>query len=141
MRVVCGQCTETLDINHSKPRSQKVAAFVFSGEFLVTHQNAAAVTTLAAWRQEIDAIDTELLRLLNQRAGIACKIAEIKVSSNLPAYDGNREKVVLDRIASQNDGPFENESVLAIFTTIIHETRRLGTQQMQEIACRTEARS
>jgi chorismate mutase len=97
-----------------------------------------AVRTLAAWRHDIDAIDKELLRLLNQRAGMACEIALIKVVSGLPAYDGKREKDVLDRIAAQNDGPFENESVLAIFTTIIRETRRLGTQRMQEIACRKQ---
>jgi len=96
-------------------------------------QNGAAGSTLAAWRQDIDAIDRELLRLLNKRAGIACEIALIKVSSGLPAYDGKREKDVLDRIAAQNNGPFENESVLAIFTTIIRETRRLGTQRMHSI--------
>jgi len=101
-------------------------------------QNGAAGRPLAAWRQDIDAIDGELLRLLNQRAGIACEIALIKVASGLPAYDGNREKDVLDRIAAQNNGPFENESVLAIFTTIIRETRRVGTQRMQEIAGRRQ---
>ena len=41
--------------------------------------------TLDDWRSQIDALDAELLRLLNQRAAIACEIASIKVASSLPA--------------------------------------------------------
>jgi chorismate mutase-like protein len=88
--------------------------------------------TLEAWRREIDMIDAELLRLLNQRAAIACEIATIKVASGLPAYDPQREKQVLAKIAPQNSGPLEQQSVRAIFSSIIEETRRLGTQRMQE---------
>ena len=88
--------------------------------------------TLQTWREEIDAIDAELLRLLNQRAAIACEIATIKVASGLPAYDPQREKQVLATIAAMNHGPLDQQSVAAIFSAIIHETRRLGTQKMQE---------
>ncbi len=88
--------------------------------------------TLADWRREIDALDTELLRLLNQRAAIACQIANIKVASGLPAYDAARESQVLSRIAEQNAGPLDEQSVKAIFNRVIVETRRLGTERMQE---------
>ncbi|MGZ4871209.1 MAG: chorismate mutase [Candidatus Angelobacter sp.] len=88
--------------------------------------------TLDDWRRQIDALDTELLRLLNQRAAIACEIALVKVASGLQAYDGNRERQVLARMAEKNTGPLDEQSVLAIFGGIIHETRRLGTQRMQE---------
>ncbi len=54
--------------------------------------------TLADWRREIDALDTEILRLLSQRARIACELGAIKVASGLPAYDGRRERQVLDRV-------------------------------------------
>ena len=88
--------------------------------------------TLDDWRGQIDALDTELLRLLNQRAAIACEIAAIKVASGLPAYDGNRERQVLARVAEQNTGPLDQQSITDIFAGIIRETRRLGTQRMQE---------
>jgi chorismate mutase-like protein len=88
--------------------------------------------TLDHWRGQIDALDAELLRLLNQRAAIACEIASIKVASGLPAYDGNRERQVLARLAEQNTGPLDQQSVTDIFAGIIRETRRLGTQRMQE---------
>jgi chorismate mutase len=87
--------------------------------------------TLDHWRQQIDALDTELLRLLNQRAAIACEIASIKVASGLPAYDGNRERQVLARVVEKNTGPLDQQSVTDIFAGIIRETRRLGTQRMQ----------
>jgi chorismate mutase/prephenate dehydratase len=97
-----------------------------------TPTQQATEKTLADWRREIDTIDSELLRMLNQRAAIACQIAVIKVASGLPAYDPGREEQVLAKIAVQNSGPLDDQSVVAIFSSIIHETRRLGTQRMQE---------
>lgn len=88
--------------------------------------------TLDDWRRQIDALDTELLRLLNQRAAIACEIASIKVTSGLPAYDGNRERQVLARVLEKNTGPLDQQSITDIFSGIIRETRRLGTQRMEE---------
>lgn len=94
--------------------------------------SAAGKKSLANWRQEIDALDAELLRLLNRRAAIACEIAQVKVACGIAAYDPGREAQVLERITAQNAGPFEDESVRAIFHSIIHETRTLGTRRMQE---------
>jgi chorismate mutase len=93
--------------------------------------NGTSEKTLADWRQEIDTLDADLLRLLNRRAAIAGEIAVIKVAMGLPAYDAKREEQVLERIATRNSGPFAAESVTAIFRSIIHETRRLGTERMQ----------
>src|SRR5438270_12486700 len=90
--------------------------------------------TLNDWRREIDALDVELLRLLNRRAAIACEIAAIKVASGLPAFDGTRERQVLARVAEQNTGPLDEQSVTDIFAGIIRETRRLGTQRMQAVS-------
>jgi chorismate mutase-like protein len=92
----------------------------------------AGQKSLADWRQEIDALDLELLRLLNRRAAIACEIAKVKVASGIAPYDPRREAQVLERITAQNAGPFEDQSVRAIFHSIIHETRCLGTKKMQE---------
>ena len=90
--------------------------------------------SLQQWRGEIDQLDGELLRLLNRRAAIACEIAVLKLASGTAAYDPDREAQVLAGIAGQNQGPLEAQSVLAIFSSIIHETRRLGTKRMQELS-------
>jgi chorismate mutase len=94
--------------------------------------NGTSARTLADWRQQIDALDSELLHLLNRRAAIAGEIAVIKVAMGLPAYDAKREEQVLERVVAKSTGPFDRESVAAIFRSIIHETRRLGTERMQE---------
>ena len=96
------------------------------------HQTVNGHKSLEDWRSQIDALDAELLRLLNQRASIACEIAAIKVASGLPAYDGNRERQVLARVVEKNTGPLDHQSVADIFSGIIRETRRLGTQRMEE---------
>jgi chorismate mutase / prephenate dehydratase len=96
------------------------------------HQTVNGNKTLDHWRRQIDALDAELLRLLNQRAAIACEIASIKVASGLLAYDGNRERQVLARVVEKNAGPLDQQSITDIFSGIIRETRRLGTQRMEE---------
>jgi len=88
--------------------------------------------SLQEWRQEIDLLDKELLRLLNRRAAIACELAAIKVANGLPAYDGRRERQVLAQVRAQNPGPLPAESVAGIFRRIILETRRIGTRSMRQ---------
>jgi chorismate mutase len=90
--------------------------------------------SLESWRREIDLLDNQLLRLLNQRARIACQLAVIKKASRLPAYDGRRERQLLARICAGNQGPLGRESVASIFRRIILETRRIGTQAMRQQA-------
>lgn len=97
--------------------------------------------SLDDWRSQIDALDAELLRLLNQRAAIACEIASIKVASGLPAFDGTREKQVLAHVLEKNTGPLDQQSIVAIFHGIIRETRRLGTECMQQQSRKAAARA
>lgn len=76
-------------------------------------------------RNEIDILDAELLRLLNERARIASELGALKVSSGLPVYDGRRERQILARLCESNQGPLDQESVSSIFRCIIRESRRL----------------
>jgi chorismate mutase len=96
------------------------------------HETESTVKSLEEWRREIDKLDSELLLLLNQRAGIACELGAIKVASGLPAYDGRRERQVLARLCRENQGPFAEESVSRIFRRIILETRRIGKWSMRQ---------
>src|SRR5260370_38494159 len=100
----------------------------------MTEHRESTTKSLKAWREEIAALDSQLLRLLNQRAAIACQIGAVKVASGLPAYDGRREREVLARIRAQNPGPFAPESETRIFRRVILETRKLGMQAMQKQA-------
>lgn len=90
--------------------------------------------SLEQWRDEIDILDGELLRLLNERARIASELGALKVSSGLPVYDGRRERQVLARLCESNQGPLERESVSAIFRCIIRESRRLEVSRQAAIS-------
>ena len=76
-------------------------------------------------RDVIDAVDEQLLRLLNQRAAAALVIARAKRALGLPIYDPVREQTILDGVRAQNSGPFEADAVSSLFERIIDETRRL----------------
>ncbi len=76
------------------------------------------------WRNEIDAIDRELLRLLNMRARIAVKVGELKTAAGLPISDEERESGVLAHVHDANSGPLDEQSIGRIFRRIIRESRR-----------------
>ena len=85
--------------------------------------------TVEQWRNEIDILDAELLRLLNERARIASELGALKLSSGLPVYDGRRERQVLARLCESNPGPLDHEGVSSIFRCIIRESRRFEAAQ------------
>jgi chorismate mutase/prephenate dehydratase len=97
--------------------------------------------SLEKWRREIDILDTELLRLLNQRARIACELGALKISSGQPVYDGRRERQVLVRLVQSNSGPLDSEAVTSIFRAIIRESRRLEKNTQQETSSKPETQS
>ena len=76
---------------------------------------------LSAVRGEIDAIDAQLLELLNRRAGCAQKVGEIKAAHGEGrfVYRPEREAQVLRRIQDLNNGPLPNESVTWFFREVM----------------------
>jgi chorismate mutase len=81
--------------------------------------------TIDEIRQEIDSIDSELLRIFNRRAGLALKIGEIKKGLGLPVYDPAREKRIFVRMKAENRGPLDDNAIVRMFERVIDESRRL----------------
>ena len=81
--------------------------------------------SLEELREEIDAIDAELLRLINRRAQIAVRVGAIKQTAGLPLCDPEREREVLARARLANDGPLGDGAIANIFRLVIDESRRL----------------
>jgi chorismate mutase / prephenate dehydratase len=77
------------------------------------------------YRRRIDAIDAEILCLLNERGTCARRIGEAKERTDLPTYAPDRERQVLDRLASFSEGPLPAESLRAIYREIISACRAL----------------
>jgi chorismate mutase len=76
-------------------------------------------------RKEIDRLDNELLRIFNERAGLALKIGEIKKGLELPVYDPAREKRIFQRMKDANPGPLDDQAIVRLFERVIDESRRL----------------
>jgi len=74
-------------------------------------------------RREIDGVDDQLLRLINQRARLASCIGALKAGA--PAYRPEREAEVLRRIAEKNPGPLAAERVTGVFREVISACRGL----------------
>ena len=79
--------------------------------------------TLSDWRRQIDEIDRKLVELLNQRSRCALEIGKIKQAENLPLYQPDREKEVLENSERNNQGPLTHEAIRRLFERIIDEAR------------------
>lgn len=74
-------------------------------------------------RDQIDAIDAQLLKLVNERAKHARAIGELKGGG--PIYRPEREAQVLRSLMEQNTGPLSSEAVTAIFRAVMSNCRAL----------------
>lgn len=81
--------------------------------------------TIDELRGEIDRLDSELLKIFNQRAQLALKIGEIKKTTGLPIFDPGREKRIFQRMKSENPGPLDDQAIVRLFERVIDESRRL----------------
>ena len=76
---------------------------------------------IAKLRAEIDALDSTLLGLVNQRAALARRVGEAKQGA--PAYRPEREAEILRRMTAENPGPLPAERVTAVFREVISACR------------------
>jgi chorismate mutase/prephenate dehydratase len=81
------------------------------------------VDDIGKLRGEIDAIDDELLVLLNRRADLARRIGAFK--AGMPAYRPEREADILRRIAHSNRGPLSRERIVVLFREVISACRAM----------------
>lgn len=74
---------------------------------------------LKTYRETIDAIDDQILSLLNQRAEVALKIGHYKKQNQQDLYVPSREQAIYDRLREQNLGPFPTDAITKVFREII----------------------
>lgn len=78
--------------------------------------------TLAQLRDEIDALDAEILTKLSARARCAQEVGEVKRAEEgeqIVFYRPERERQVLERIARLNPGPLPDQEVMRLFREIM----------------------
>ncbi len=74
---------------------------------------------LADLRVQIDALDKQLLTLLNQRALVAEQVGEVKKREGTPFFRPDRVAQVIEKIQQTNQGPLKNEHVAAVWREIM----------------------
>jgi chorismate mutase / prephenate dehydratase len=82
-----------------------------------------ATQDIGRLRKEIDALDAELLALVNRRAALAQRIGALK--NGAQAYRPEREAEILRRVAADNRGPLSEAGVTAVFREVISACRAL----------------
>lgn len=70
-------------------------------------------------RDEIAALDRELLDALNRRLGLVRRIAEHKAETGAPAIDAQREAELLADLAAANRGPLSEQGVRTAFSALL----------------------
>jgi chorismate mutase/prephenate dehydratase len=76
-------------------------------------------TELAALRDRVDAIDTQLLALLNARAAVVRDIYTLKQQQGVPRFNKTRTDAILRRLAADNQGPLTAQEVHALFLPLL----------------------
>lgn len=70
-------------------------------------------------REKIDSCDRQIIDLLNERAKSASEIGKHKKENNMAFYDSGRQKLILEKLCSQNPGPLPNTGINQIFVEIM----------------------
>lgn len=88
---------------------------------------------ISDWRKQIDDIDPQIVKLLNQRATAAIQIGRIKRNTDMPIREHDREREVLRNISRANQGPLSNTDLHLIFESIMDIMRNIQKSEIVAI--------
>jgi len=94
----------------------------------------SSITPLSELRDKIDAIDKQILELINQRAICAMEVAKTKMAEGEHNcfYRPDREALVLRRIVELNQGPLSNHTAVRFFRELMSAC--LALEKPMEVA-------
>ena len=75
--------------------------------------------TLTELRKEIDNLDKEIVKLINERAEFSLSVRNIKKNEGMPVLDEERESQIISKLAQINAGPLSNTDLTEIYTIIL----------------------
>jgi chorismate mutase/prephenate dehydratase len=76
-------------------------------------------------REQIDAIDAQILDLLSRRGQVAQQVGHVKAETRAPVFRPEREAQVLRGVAERNPGPLKDKDIQTIFREIMSSCRAL----------------
>lgn len=86
---------------------------------------------LSDYRKEIDRIDDEILRLLNERSKSVIEIGKLKKQQDADAHlhTPAREAEIIERLVNQNSGPFPSDAIRPLYREIMSASLSLEGPQ------------
>jgi chorismate mutase / prephenate dehydratase len=76
------------------------------------------------FRQRIEEIDREIVRLLQERVSVAIDIGRIKNSRSIPVADPAREKEVIAHVLNTPHDPLDTQALETLFLWILAICRK-----------------
>ena len=90
------------------------------------------MTELEQYRQEIDRIDGELVKLFLERMAVTGKVGEYKQREGIPVLDANREKQVIAAKTALTDDPARKADLAALYESTMAISRRQQRHLVKE---------
>lgn len=90
------------------------------------------MTELEQYRQEIDRIDGELVKLFLERMAVTGKVGEYKQREGIPVLDANREKQVIAAKTVLTDDPARKAALASLYESIMAISRRQQRHLVKE---------
>lgn len=90
------------------------------------------MTELEQYRQEIDRIDGELVKLFLERMAVTGKVGAYKQRVGIPVLDAGREKQVIAAKTALTDDPARKADIAALYESIMAISRRQQRHLVRE---------
>jgi len=84
-------------------------------------------------REELDLLNLQILDLISKRAAISLEIGNLKAKQGVPRYDPERERIMLDKIIVNNQGPFDNQTIRHLFKQIFQASLDLQEDARKKV--------
>jgi chorismate mutase len=75
-------------------------------------------------REQISAVDDELVATVNRRLELARRIFEHKEANGIPIVDSGREEAIVARLVRENGGPLSDVGVADLVRYVLELTKR-----------------
>lgn len=86
---------------------------------------------LASIRQEIDQIDDQIVKLLEERMHLVEDVVAYKKASGKPILDSKREEVIFEKVRSRVTNKSYQETIVATFSDLLKRSRDYQEQNIK----------
>src|SRR5213080_4655456 len=100
-----------------------------------SHSGSAnrSLASLKSLRSQIDKLDLNILKLVNERARLATEIGKLKSDSGGEVFAPGREEEIFQNVLQHNKGPLDDATIRAVYREIISGGRAI--QRVLKVAC------